>query len=79
MSHEWKIRSMDEADSAAASSAAKNMKMTTAAWVGEAIREKVARQREPVQGEVMAQPASPEPVPPFQLPSIDAAFRHTFR
>lgn len=57
MPHEWKIRSMDEADSSAAVEAAQRAKVTTAVWVGRAIREAVMREREPITGE----PLEPEP------------------
>ena len=53
MAHEWKIRSMDEADSRAAVAAAERAKTTAAVWVGQAIRERLAKEREPINGEVL--------------------------
>lgn len=44
---------MATADSAAAVQAAINAKRSTADWLGEAIREKLAREREPHEGEVI--------------------------
>lgn len=45
MAHEWKIRSMDEADSKAAVQAAANLNLNTAVWLGQAIRAYVATGR----------------------------------
>ena len=50
--HEWKVRSMSKTDSIAAVSAAERANRSTADWIGEAIREKLQREREPVAGEV---------------------------
>ena len=62
MAHEWKIRSMDEADSKAAVAAAERAKVTTAVWVGAAIREKIGRERDEVTGEVTAPDSAPAQV-----------------
>jgi hypothetical protein len=75
MSHEWKVRSMDEADSRAAVQAAEKMKVTTAVWLGAAIREKLARDREPIQGVVMT--TTPEPLQPGDLFSVIRDFTAT--
>jgi hypothetical protein len=45
MTHEWKIRSMDEADSTEAVKAAQRHNVTTAVWLGQAIRAHVATER----------------------------------
>jgi hypothetical protein len=73
MAQEWKIRSMDEGDSRSAVAAAERSKVTTAVWVGAAIREKIAREREGVTGEVI-QPES-APAPANGVGSIDDLFR----
>jgi hypothetical protein len=59
MAQEWKIRSMDESDSRSAVAAAERAKVTTAVWVGAAIREKIAREREGMAGEVIEPESAP--------------------
>lgn len=63
MPHEWKVRSMDETVSRAAVAAAERAHMTTAVWLGQAIQEKVAREREVIEGTVMP-PEDANPAPP---------------
>jgi len=50
--HEWKVRSMSKVDSAAAVAAADRANRSTAEWLTEAIREKLAREHEPIDGDV---------------------------
>lgn len=75
MAHEWKVRSMDEADSEAAVEAAGKLKITTAVWLGRAIREKLARDREPIIGQVVE--TREIPLLPVELFSVIRDFTAT--
>jgi hypothetical protein len=44
----WEVRSMDKADTDEAVAAARRAKQTTAEWLTDAIREKIARERAPI-------------------------------
>jgi hypothetical protein len=52
MQKTWEVRSMDTADTDEAVAAARRAKQTTAEWLTDAIREKIARERVEV-GEVL--------------------------
>jgi hypothetical protein len=57
----FKIRSMEETDCQLAAACARRAAMTLAEWVGEAIREKAQREREPFEGEIIGADENPGP------------------
>jgi hypothetical protein len=59
----WEVRNMEDAVTEAAVQAARRAKQTTAAWLTDAINERIAREREAVEGEVI-----PPGQSPLQLP-----------
>jgi hypothetical protein len=69
----WEVRSMDKADTDDAVAAAGRADQTTAEWLTDAIREKIARERERVEvGEVIP-PAQQTvaPIPPDSLKALE--------
>jgi hypothetical protein len=58
MEKTWEVRSMDKADTDEAVAAARRAKQTTAEWLTDAIREKIARERAPI-GDVLPPAAAP--------------------
>ena len=69
MAKTWEVRSMDEADTAEAVKAAGRAKQTTAAWLTDAIREKIAREHVAV-GEVI--PPGQLTIAPNPSPSVSS-------
>jgi hypothetical protein len=70
MQKTWEVRSMDTADTDEAVAAARRAKQTTAEWLTDAIREKIARERIEV-GEVIPPNGAEQstPIMPHDFPS----------
>ena len=65
----WNIRDPREvSNKAEGTAAAKRAGLTVAQWVGQAVREKIAREREPQEGEVMPPGVAVAPLNPTPPP-----------